>query len=119
MKKILFIFLAILSVCMVCFPVIASEPFRPELPEWTDDTEPVEDDLKSAVEGAWSTVATIVQILSVACFVFAGLRYMFASADQKADIKKGLIYLGVGALIVFSATSIAKLIATGAESMLK
>ena len=34
------------------------------------------------------TAITVVQILAVAAVVLAGVRYMFASADQKADIKK-------------------------------
>lgn len=37
---------------------------------------------------AWATIVVIVQILSIGLIVFAGLRYMFASADKKADIKR-------------------------------
>ena len=42
----------------------------------------------------WSTVA----------------RYMFASANDKADIKKQLIILVLGAVLVFGATSLLKVI---------
>ena len=52
----------------------------------------------------WSTIIVIVRILAVAAVVFAGIRYMFASADQKADIKKSMGILVVGALLVFGAT---------------
>ena len=39
----------------------------------------------------WSTITLIAQIAAFAAIIFAGLRYMFASADQKADIKKQTI----------------------------
>lgn len=63
-------------------------------------------DVSDVAKNAWSTVATIVQILAVAAVVFAGLRYMFASADQKADIKKSMGILAIGAILVFAATTI-------------
>lgn len=52
----------------------------------------------------WGTVILVVRILAFAAIVFAGVRYMFASADQKADIKKGLVYLVLGAVLVFAST---------------
>ena len=67
--------------------------------------------ITNTAKNIWDTVATIVQILSIAAVVFAGLRYMFASADQKADIKKSMGILAVGALLVFGATTILQLIA--------
>ena len=42
---------------------------------------------------------------------------MFASADQKADIKQGLTYLAIGAVLIFGAVSIIQLVA-GAASVL-
>lgn len=42
----------------------------------------------------WATVVVVVQILSVGLVVFAGLRYMFASADKKADIKRRFNLVG-------------------------
>lgn len=66
----------------------------------------------------WATVITIVQILAVAAVVFAGLRYMFASADQKADIKKSMGILVVGAILVFAATTIIRFVADAATNTL-
>lgn len=54
----------------------------------------------------WATVRVIVQILAVAAVVFAGLRYMFTSADGRADIKKDMLYLVIGAVLVFGATTV-------------
>ena len=117
MKKILSIFLVILSVFMICSTVIAAD--KPTLPGWNEQYgDPIPPKLKGTMEGAWGTIATLVQILSAACFVFAGVRYMFASADQKADIKRGMIYLFVGAFIVFGATTIIKMVASAAEKVI-
>ena len=62
--------------------------------------------VKTAAQKVWGTVATVVQILAVAAVVVAGVRYMFASADAKADIKKQTVILIVGAVLVFGATAI-------------
>lgn len=58
----------------------------------------------------WGTVKVIVQILSVAAIVFTGLRYMFASADGRADIKKQTVILIVGAVLVFGAVEVAQFV---------
>ena len=52
----------------------------------------------------WKTVKVILQILAVGAVIFAGVRYMFASADTKADIKKQMGILAVGAALAFGAT---------------
>ena len=74
--------------------------------------------LAGKTKNVWATVVVLVQIASVACVVFAGLRYMFASADQKADIKQGLIYLSIGAIFVFSAITIIQFVTEAAETIL-
>ena len=64
----------------------------------------------NAVQGIWKTVLLILQILAVAAIVIAGVRYMFASADAKADIKIQTITLVVGAVLVFGASGIINMI---------
>ncbi len=75
--------------------------------------------IRNTVGNAWSTVVTIVQILAVAAVVFAGLRYMFASADQKADIKKSMGTLAIGAVLVFGATTVIRFIGTATNQVIK
>lgn len=65
----------------------------------------------------WGTIAVIVQILAIAAIVLAGVRYMFASADEKADIKKQTVILVVGAILVFAAVPIAGFIANTANQI--
>ena len=54
------------------------------------------------IKRVWGTVLFVMQILSVAGIIFMGVRYMFASADQKADLKKSTIYLIMGIIIIFA-----------------
>lgn len=58
----------------------------------------------------WNTFVYIVQIAAIACIVIAGIRYMFASANEKADLKKSLIPLLIGAILVYAASSVAKFV---------
>ena len=93
-----------LSIIMIISVVFTSAFAAFAATEPTYDENLVPDIIKKEAKGVWGTMIVVVQIAAVACVVFAGLRYMFASADQKADIKKGLIYLSIGAVLVFGAT---------------
>ncbi len=103
MKKLIKILPVVMVVCMVLTSVFAGN---------AGITVPSTDlsggqsigSADTAVQRVWGTVMTMVQILAIAAVVFAGLRYMFASADQKADIKKSMGILAIGAILVFGAT---------------
>ena len=69
------------------------------------------------VVGIWGTVLTVLQILAVAAIVFSGVKYMFAGADQKAEIKSGLLVLAIGAILVFGASTVVKLLVTSVEDL--
>ena len=62
--------------------------------------------VNTAVGKIWGTVTLILQMLAVAAIVIAGVRYMFAAPDAKADIKKQTVGLVVGAILVFAASGI-------------
>lgn len=74
--------------------------------------------LNKTAGNVWSTVTVILQIAAVAAIVFAGVRYMFASADTKADIKKQMIVLVIGAVLVFGATTVIQFITTVTKEVL-
>ena len=110
MKKLLKILPVVMVVCIALTTVFAV-PVPSDDNYLTSGGENYQSDtLKNTARGIWGTVVTIVQILAVAAVVFAGLRYMFASADQKADIKKSMGVLAIGAVLVFGATLVIKLI---------
>ena len=96
MKKLMKILPVVMVVCMVVTSVFAIDVPTSGSQLTGGQT--------GAAQNVWATVITIVQILAVAAVVFAGLRYMFASADQKADIKKSMGVLAIGAVLVFGAT---------------
>ena len=60
----------------------------------------------SAKSNIWGLLLTVLQVASIAGVIFAGVRYMFASSDSKADMKKSMIYLIIGMVIVFSASTV-------------
>lgn len=62
------------------------------------------------VNRVWSIVITVLRVAAIGAVVFAGVRYMFASADQKADIKKSLGILAIGAILVFGASFVIEFI---------
>lgn len=114
MKKLLKVLPVVMVVCMVLTSVFAiSVPGASDLSGGTASAT-----VSNAAKGIWGTVITIVQILAVAAVVFAGLRYMFASADQKADIKKSMGILVIGAVLVFGATLILNFITTATNEIL-
>ena len=76
-------------------------------------------EVSSVAANIWSTIIVIVRILAIAAVVFAGIRYMFASADQKADIKKSMGILVVGALLVFGATYLLEALGGASSTLFK
>jgi len=115
MKKLLKILPVIMVVCMVVTSVYALDV--PNSGSELTGGQLGSNTVNVATQGVWATVITIVQILAVAAVVFAGLRYMFASADQKADIKKSMGILVVGAVLVFGATVVLRFIQTATNEI--
>jgi len=108
MKKLMKILPVVMVACMVVTSVFAVSANNLQNVLQGGNTA---NTITDTARGIWKTVVTIVQILAVAAVVFAGLRYMFASADQKADIKKSMGVLVVGAVLVFGATLLLDFIA--------
>jgi hypothetical protein len=73
----------------------------------------------SVVEGnIWGTVSLVLQILSLTGVFVLGLKYMFASADGKADIKKQMIPLVVGLILVYGMASFMRFIVDTADQII-
>jgi type IV secretory pathway VirB2 component (pilin) len=115
MKKSYKILMRIIPVFMVAIMFISSVyGISPNTPPSGNSV----NEITGLAANIWSTVAVIIQILAIAAIILAGLRYMFASADQKADIKQQTIILVVGAVLVFAAVPIAQFIANASNSAL-
>ena len=64
----------------------------------------------SAANKIWGTVKVLVQICAFAGIVLAGVRYMLADSNKKADIKNQTVVLVFGAILVFAAPAIVRFI---------
>lgn len=115
MKRILTYLLMILLVCSMGANVFADTDV--DFPNASGGN--ANATVNNIVGNTWKTFSTVVQILAVAVVVFAGLRYMFASADKRADIKKGMTYLVIGAILTFGASTISKFIVDAGKEIIK
>lgn len=66
----------------------------------------------------WGTVAVVVNVLAIAGIVALGLKYMLASADTKADIKKDLVPVVIGLIFVFATSNILNFIVDAGNQVL-
>lgn len=65
----------------------------------------------------WATVSVVVNIFAFAGICAIGLKYMFASADEKADIKKALIPMTIGIVLVYATASVIAFIANSGNGI--
>ena len=104
----------LLVVVLVASPVLGFSNFNPENVndniEDKSQTATTSDTLNNSITGLWGTITLILQIAAVAAVVFAGVRYMFASASDKANIKQQMLILAIGAILVFGASTVVQLI---------
>lgn len=108
---------SIMLICMAVFVGVTTTVFAVNA-SFPAEAGSVSSKLTTAFGNTWQSVMTIVQIVSVATVVFAGVRYMFASADKRADIKKGLSFLAIGAILVFAAASVARFIVSAGDQII-
>mgnify|MGYP004513388099 CR=1 FL=1 len=112
MKKTKKIMLWILPLLVVGCLMVTSGVFAANLEFNIDevtgeDASPTVSNLAGSI---WGTISLVAQILAVIAIIFAGVRYMFAGADSKADIKKQTVTLIIGAVLVFGAGLVINLI---------
>lgn len=113
------LFLRILPMLMVAILVIGGNVFADGISTSWPSGGTAASNITNTTNNIWATVKTVVNVLAIAAIVIAGVRYMFASADTKADIKQQTIILVVGAVLVFAASNIAGLISGAASQIIK
>lgn len=75
--------------------------------------------IKRSAQRIWGSFTLIAQILSFAGIVILGIRYMYMSADQRADVKKTFVYLVIGMILVFSASTVVQFVTNASTTVLK
>lgn len=103
MKKILKILPIVICVCMILTSVMATQNAI-DLPNLNRLPGQEANVITETTGSIWKTFVLVAQVLAVGAVVFAGVRYMYAAADRKADIKKSMGMLTLGAIFVFGTT---------------
>lgn len=67
-------------------------------------------EMKKFGEKALGIIQTVGIVGSVIILMVAGIKYMTGSVEEKADYKKALLPYIVGAMLLFSATTIANMV---------
>lgn len=110
MKKSKKIFLRVLPVLIVLMVVFTTNVFAAGFNSFDAKTMNVDANTNTnavkSINKVWGVILTILQVAAIAAVVFAGVRYMFASAESKADIKKQMVWLVIGAILVFGASTV-------------
>lgn len=73
-------------------------------------TATVDTKIENVTTRIFSTILSILQIAAVSGIVVCGVRYMLTSSEQKADIKKSMIYLVIGCVIVFATSTVVQFV---------
>ncbi len=66
--------------------------------------------IDNALSGVWKTIVIVIQVVAFIGIIIVGIRYMFVSADKKSEIKKSLIFVILGIILIFGAQPLVKAI---------
>lgn len=117
-KAIIAAVLAILTIVLFVTPVFAASA---KVGEVTVSTNPSKVDSKLTTVG--STVLGYIQVIgtfiAVGVLMFLGIKYMTASANEKADVKKSIIPYIIGAVVLLAAVNIVTLIPKISDALFK
>ena len=110
-NKVILIVMLVLSTILIFNNVFAFGSFDlDKVDQISDSTGTGVASANKAANKVWGTAILILQMLAVAAVVIAGVRYMFAAPDAKADIKKQTVGLVVGAILVLGADLIGQFV---------
>ena len=71
--------------------------------------------LKEDIKKITKTALLLLQLASVGGILVLGVKYMFSSANQRADYKKGLVMAVIGLMLVFGASTVATFVVDAFE----
>ena len=103
MKKFISILLTVAMMAAMMVPVLASG----DLPIITPNTDAIEGTkIEELTKQILGLVQWIAMAFAVGMLLYIAIKYMMSSANEKADLKKGLINYVIGAAIMFGVTAI-------------
>ena len=114
-KKISIIFFSICVIFLIfSIPVFADPPGASEFAD-LNNWQVHNSHLVNAGNKVIGLVYYVCSIASIGVLMVVGIKYMLSSPDDRASIKSRAIPYVVGAIMVFSAVNIMRLVATMAE----
>ena len=94
------------SILMTLMLVMSTVAFGVEFPDRTPTA------LNNVIGGILGFVKVIGYAFAIGMLLYIGIKYTMASANEKADLKKGSISYVIGAVIIFGATTIVSILGT-------
>ena len=122
--KVLSILMIVLMIVFTCTNVFAAEAGTSIDTSFLEGIKANEDlgDADDKMQSIGSTILTIVtnaaMILAVVIVAVLGVKYMMGSTEEKAEYKKTMIPYLVGAVLVFGAGAIGKMVVQMGASLL-
>lgn len=105
-KLLIFLYLTIMTILLGNNKVYAGITLPSDL-----RIDPTLDPVASSMGGQIIWIAQVIlYAAAVIIVIFAGVKYIGAAPDAKAEFKKKLIYMVTGAIILFAAGSIVRII---------
>lgn len=98
MKKFISVMLTLAMMATMISGVFAGDPsiIKPS----------IDNGAVTAVSKILGLVQWIGYAMAIGMLVYIGIKYVMAAANEKADLKKGLINYLIGAIIIFAASTI-------------
>lgn len=111
--KILPILMVVLTIMMVCTPVLAKPIAGVTIDPKTNSANQVSG-IGNNILGIIRVVGTVI---AVGVLMVIGIKYMMGSAEEKAEYKKTMLPYLIGAVILFAAVNIADYVVGIANSI--
>ena len=114
-KIILMSLIFILVLCVFSATALAGDPIDTLLSSVTQDDVSAGDTSGEGIQAAINNILGITQIAGTGVALIAvsllGIKYMLASAEDKAEIKKYIVGVVIGGLLVFGGVELAQMLA--------
>ena len=111
MKKILSILMVVLMVVCICSNIVNAVSINSIMEESQSAVSPDGATSMNKIGGTIiGYVTSIAMVIAVVMVAVLGIKYMMGSVEEKAEYKKSFVPLIIGAILVFGASAIAKII---------
>ena len=109
MKKFVSILMTVTMLCMMCSVVLAApSPSTTTVPSFSPNMTGVNTGATSFANKILGFVQWAGYAIAVGMLIYVGIKYVMASANEKADLKNSLIKYVIGAVLIAGAATISQ-----------